>query len=305
VTTVIQFLFFPGLLFTAVAGLLTSWFDRKLTARVQMRKGPPLLQPMYDVAKLMIKETCVPFGCPTWLFLSAPLIGIAGVSLASMILCQAMWDPTVTFTGDLIVVMYLLALPSLSMILGAFASRNPLASLGGSREMKLVMAYELPFVLAACVPIIGARSIHLGDILSAPAVAGNLSGLLALLVALIAMQARLTRVPFDIPEAECELGSGVLIEYSGPPLAMYKLTQAMMLFTGPMFLLVLYGGGIPFSQGWLPAVLGGLKFLGLLTLIVLIRNTAPRLRIDQAMRLLWGPVTLFAILSLTLAWWNL
>jgi NADH-quinone oxidoreductase subunit H len=305
VTAVIQFLLFPGLLFTAVAGLLTSWFDRKLTARVQMRKGPPLLQPMYDVAKLMIKETCVPFGCPTWLFLSAPLIGLAGVSLASMILCQAMWDPAVTFTGDLIVVMYLLALPSLSIILGAFASRNPLASLGGSREMKLVMAYELPFILAACVPIIGAGSIHLGDILSAPAVAGNLSGVLALVVALIAMQARLARVPFDIPEAECELGSGVLIEYSGPPLAMYKLTQAMMLFTGPMFLLVLYGGGIPFSQGWLPAVLGVLKFLGLVTLIVLIRNTAPRLRIDQAMRLLWGPVTLFAILSLTLAWWNL
>jgi NADH-quinone oxidoreductase subunit H len=305
VTSVIHFLVFPGLLFTAVAGLLTSWFDRKLTARVQMRKGPPLLQPMYDVAKLMIKETCVPIGCPTWLFLSAPLIGLAGVSLASMILCQAMWYPAATFTGDLIVVMYLLALPSLSVILGAFASRNPLASLGGSREMKLVMAYELPFVLAACVPIIGCRSIHLGDILSAPAVAGSLSGVLALLVAVIAMQARLTRVPFDIPEAECELGSGVLIEYSGPPLAMYKLTQAMMLFTGPIFLLVLYTGGIPLAAGWLPAVLGGLKFLGLLTLIVLIRNTAPRLRIDQAMRLLWGPVTLLAVMSLTLAWWNL
>ncbi len=74
-----------------------------------------------------------------------------------MILCQAMWNPGATFAGDLIVVMYLLALPSLSMILGAFASRNPLASLGGSREMKLVMAYELPFILAACVPIIGRR----------------------------------------------------------------------------------------------------------------------------------------------------
>ena len=94
-----------------------------------------------------------------------------------------------------------------------------------------------------------ARSIQLADILAAPPVAHHFSGLLALLVALIAMQARLTRVPFDIPEAECELGSGVLIEYSGPPLAMYKLTQAMMLFTGPIFLLVLYAGGIPFSEG--------------------------------------------------------
>ena len=98
-----QFLLFPGLVFTASAGLLTSWFDRKLTARVQMRKGPPLLQPFYDIAKLMIKETCVPAGSATWLFLSAPLFGLAGVALASMILWRAMLDPTATFAGDLIV----------------------------------------------------------------------------------------------------------------------------------------------------------------------------------------------------------
>jgi NADH-quinone oxidoreductase subunit H len=305
VSAVIQFLFFPGLLFTASAGLLTSWLDRKLTARVQMRKGPPLLQPFFDVAKLLIKDTCVPVGSPTWLFLSAPLLGLAGVTLASTILCQAMWNPQGAFAGDVIVVMYLLAFPSLAMILGAFASRNPLASLGGSREMKLVMAYELPFVLAICVPIINANSIQLVDILAVPSVDHRLSGVLALIVAAIAMQARLTRVPFDIPEAECELGSGVLIEYSGPPLAMYKLTQAMMLFTGPMFLLVLYGGGINFLEGSLTAAIGALKFLGLVILIVLVRNTAPRLRIDQAMKLLWGPVTFGAIVALMFAWWSL
>jgi NADH-quinone oxidoreductase subunit H len=305
VNVILQFLIFPGLLFTAAAGLLTSWFDRKLTARVQMRKGPPLLQPFYDIAKLMVKETCVPQGCAIWLFLSAPLIGVAGVSLASMILWRAMLKPESELVGDLIVVMYLLALPSLSVILGAFASRNPLASLGGSREMKLVVAYELPFILAACVPIFRAQSIQLGDILAAPAVATDVSGVLALVVAVIATQARLTRVPFDIPEAECELGSGVLIEYSGPPLAMYKLTQAMMLFTGPIFLLVLYAGGIAFDQGWLAVSVGGLKFLGLVTLVVLIRNTAPRLRIDQAMRLLWGPVALGAVLALALGWWRI
>ena len=123
---ILQYLFFPGLLFTATAGLLTSWFDRKLTARLQMRKGPPFLQPFYDIRKLMIKETCVPAGCATWLFLSAPLVGLAGVALASMILWRAMLAPGETFAGDLIVVMYLLALPALSVILGAFVSRNPL-----------------------------------------------------------------------------------------------------------------------------------------------------------------------------------
>ena len=304
-SAVIQFLFFPGLLFTASAGLLTSWLDRKLTARVQMRKGPPLLQPFFDVAKLMVKDTCVPAGSPIWLFLSAPLLGVAGVTLASMILCQAMWNPQTTFAGDVIVVMYLLVLPSLAMILGAFASRNPLASLGGSREIKLVMAYELPFILAVCVPIFNANSIQLGEILAQPSVDHRISGIFALIVAAIAMQARLTRVPFDIPEAECELGSGVLIEYSGPPLAMYKLTQAMMLFTGPMFLLVLYGGGIQFFNGWSAAAIGIGKFLGLVILIVLVRNTAPRLRIDQVMKLMWGPVTLGAVIALVFASWDL
>ena len=72
---VLEFLVFPGLLFTAVAGLVTTWVDRKVTARVQMRVGPPFLQPFYDLGKLMIKETCVPADGPMALFLLAPLLG--------------------------------------------------------------------------------------------------------------------------------------------------------------------------------------------------------------------------------------
>ena len=74
---IFEVLVFPGLLFAAVAGLVISWIDRKVTARVQMRVGPPLLQPFYDIAKLLIKETCVPAGSPKFFFLSAPLIGMA------------------------------------------------------------------------------------------------------------------------------------------------------------------------------------------------------------------------------------
>jgi NADH-quinone oxidoreductase subunit H len=75
-----------------------------------------------------------------------------------------------------------------------------------------------------------------------------------------------------------------------------------MLFIGPVYLLVLYGGGLSFSDGWSAICIGLLKFLGVVILIVLVRNTAPRLRIDQAMKLLWGPVTLGAIVALLLAW---
>ena len=299
--TLLEFIVFPGLLFTAAAGLVTSWVDRKVTARVQMRAGPPFFQPFYDIGKLLIKESCVPAGGSIGLFLLAPLIGLAGVTLASMILWRALLDPQATFVGDLIVLLYLLALPPLGVILGAFASRNPLASLGGNREMKLLMAYELPFILALLVPVIQTHSVRLGDIVSVSAAALP-SGLLALVVAIVCMQAKLTLVPFDQPEAEAELSGGAYIEYSGPPLAMFKLTRAMMLFTVPVFLVVLFVGGWIVEGGWGAKLSGVILWLLLVTVTIVLRNTTPRLRTDQAIRFFWGPVTVAALVAAGLAW---
>ncbi len=300
----LQVLIFPGLAFTAVVGLVTSWIDRKVTARVQMRVGPPFLQPFFDLVKLFIKETIVPAGGSRWLFLSAPLLGLAGVTLASTILWRALLAPGRTFLGDWIVLLYLLTLPALSVILGAFASANPLASLGGSREMKLVLAYEPPFILAALVPVVQAHSLRLGDILAAPPAVHALSGVLALLIGVLCMQAKLAQVPFDMAEAETELTGGALIEYSGPPLALFKLTRAMLFFTLPVFLVTLFWGGIVWTRG--PAVWawGCLKYVLLVVAVVLIRNTAPRVRVDQAVKFFWGPMTFTALLALGLAWWG-
>jgi len=297
---VLQFLIFPGLLFTGVAGLLTSWVDRKVTARVQMRVGPPLLQPFFDVGKLMIKETCVPNGSPLALFLGAPLIGLASVTLASTILWRALLDSGTAFMGDLIVLVYLLAMPALAVILGAFASHNPLASLGGSREIKLLLAYELPFVLVILVPVIQSGSILLSEIVARAAVASP-SGVLALAVGAVCMQAKLALVPFDMAEAETELSGGAIIEYSGPPLAMFKLTRVMMLFTMPVFLVVLFAGGAVVGNGWLGALLGTGLWLLLVVVIIVLRNTTPRLRIDQAVKFFWGPVSAAAALAVVLA----
>jgi NADH-quinone oxidoreductase subunit H len=284
----IEFLVFPGLLFTGAAGLITTWIDRKVTARIQMRAGPPFLQPFYDIGKLMIKETCVPAGGSIGLFLLAPLIGLAAVSLASTILWRAILDPEATFIGDLIVLLYLLAVPALAVILGAFASRNPLASLGGSREMKLMIGYELPFLLAVLVPVIQVHGIRLGDILGAPAAASP-SGVLALLVAVVCTQ-------------EAELSGGAYIEYSGPPLAMFKLTRAMMLFTMPVFLVVVFVGAWVVNGGWAAKLTGLALWGGLVCVTIVLRNTTPRLRTDQAVRFFWGPLTAVALAAAGLAW---
>ena len=301
----LDLLLFPGLVFTALAGLLTSWVDRKVTAMVQMRVGPPLLQPFYDLRKFLIKETCVPEGGAVGLFLLAPLIGLAGVTLASMILWRSLIDSDATFVGDLIVLIYLLMLPALAVVLGAFASRNPLASVGGSREIKLMMAYELPLVLSVLVPVIQTNSIRLGDLTTGAAPLGTLSGVLALLVAIACTQAKLTLAPFDMPEAETELSGGVMIEYSGPPLGMYKLTRAMMLFTMPVFLVARFLGGLVTGTGGLPKLTGLLAWFVLVALTIVVRNTTPRVRIDQAVRFFWGPVTLAALAAAVLAWMGL
>jgi len=296
-----EVLIFPGLLFTAVVGLVTSWIDRKVTARVQMRVGPPFLQPFYDIVKYMVKETCVPAGASKMVFLAAPIAGLAAVSVASTILWRVTIWPEKAFVGDLIVVLYLLTIPAISVVIGSFASANPIASIGGSREMKLILSYELPFILACLVPVIKNGSIELGRILAEPMAAASPAGIIALIVAILCMQAKLTLVPFDMPEAETELTGGAYVEYSGPPLGIFKLTRAMMLFTMPIFLITVLWGGISFTNGAMGVLIGILKYVALIVITVLVRNTAPRVRIDQAMKFFWGPVTLFGVIAFILA----
>lgn len=301
---ILQYILFPGFLFTAIIGLLVSWIDRKVTARVQWRVGPPLLQPFYDMIKLMFKEILIPRGCSKFTFLAAPVLGIASITMVSTIIWSVMLWPSNSFSGDIIVILYFLMIPSVGVILGGFSSGNPVASLGASREMKLMLADELPFLLAILVPIIqSGNTIRLSEILNYQETYGmvfmSLSGVIAMIVAVICMQAKLTLVPFDLPEAETEIMGGVFVEYSGPPLAMFKLSRMMMLFTLPMTLIVLFLGGMHF-HGW-QIVTSLLKYVVLLVLIILIRNTNPRVRMDQAFRFFWGPMTLLGIIAVILA----
>ena len=300
---IFYFLFF-GFLLTAIIGLLASWIDRKVTAKVQYRVGPPLLQPLIDIVKLLGKETLIPAGSSKITFLMAPVIGLASVILVSTLLWINNIYPAKSFLGDLIVVLYLLVIPSISIIIGGFASRNPLASLGASREMKLILSYELPFILAILVTVIKSGfTFRLGEILTFQAQNGafvrSWSGTLALIVAIICMQAKLALVPFDIPEAETEIVGGPLIEYSGSGLAIYRLMKNMLMFTVPFFLIIVFIGGLRFDG--IHLLYGGLKYIGLVALMTVIRNTNPRVRIDQAVKFFWGPMTIIAIIAIILA----
>lgn len=276
-------LIFPGFVFTVVIGLLVSWVVRKVTARVQWRKGPPLMQPLWDVVKLAGKEVLIPKQANRIIFIGAPMAGMAGVLLLSTML----WRITISqsaFVGDIIVAIYLMVLPSLALILGSSASASPHASLGSSREMKLVMSYELPLVLALIVVVIKTGSLSLAAIATQAPIA-SISGALAFAVGILCIQAKLGFVPFDIAESETEIAGGVLIEYSGVLLAIWKIMQAMLLVALPLFMVMAFMGGFG-TSGW--SLVGGIgKYLLVVVLAVLIKNTNPRLRIDQAMKFFW------------------
>jgi NADH-quinone oxidoreductase subunit H len=295
-----------GFVVAAVVGMFAHWLDRKVTARIQWRVGPPFFQPVYDFVKLLGKEMVIPEGASRFLFLSAPLFALAAVGVVTALLLHTVVFPDQTFVGDLIVVLYLLTIPSQAVILGAFASANPLASLGGSREMKLILSYELPFVLAIVVAIIKTGgNIRLGEMIQAQAatrpVVASVSGALAFVISLLVMQAKLAKVPFDAPEAETEIMGGAYIEYSGVGLGLFKLTNWMLQFTIPLLLIVVFLGGPDWRGSWLNLLWAVLEYVGILVFMILIRNTNPRLRIDQAMKFFWGMVTPVGIAAVILA----
>lgn len=294
------FLIFPGMLFAGVIGGLISWVDRKVTARVQFRKGPPLLQPFYDFLKLLlVKETVIPKRGAPLFFLLAPVLGLFGASASALLVLLPAFGITGGFSGDIIVVFYLLAIPSLMFVFGAMASGNPLSAVGASREMKLILSYELSFMLVVAGVILKSGfTLQIEEIMlvqqSQGAFIGSISGVLFFIAALFAVQGKAGLVPFDLAEAETEIAEGVFMEYSGTAYAIIKFTKYILLFVLPVFVAEVLLGGISFTG--INILWSVLKILLVIVLIVLIRNTNPRVKISQAMRffLLWMNIVVIA-----------
>jgi len=297
------FFIFPGLIFVAVAGAFLSWFDRKISARVQFRKGPPLLQPLYDFFKLLlVKETILPRHGSPFIFVLAPLLAVFGATMAGVFILLPLFNISTGFRGDILVIFYLLTLPSFSYIIGSLASGNPLAAVGGSREMKLIISYELTFILfIAAVIMKSGQHFDLRTIIdtqqSGTPFIGSISGVLLFVAGVFCIQAKLAMVPFDMPEAEAELSEGIFIEYSGPPYAMIKLAKFIMLFILPAFIVALLMNGMRPGIGVLWLIL---KILGVVLLLVLIKNTNPRVKIKQASAFFFIWMNLIVVIAIVL-----
>ncbi|MCX6355832.1 MAG: NADH-quinone oxidoreductase subunit H [Candidatus Aureabacteria bacterium] len=293
-----------GMVCITILGMMASWVDRKITAKLQWRVGPPWYQSFADFLKLWGKETTIPEGCSRLLFPVAPVIGVAGAACAAALLAAAAVDPSADVRGSLILTLCFLAAPAVALIIGGAASHNELASLGARRELRLAVACEVPFLIAVFTPALRAGgALRLGEMVAYQRMYGMIlpgfSGIISFLVTLICMLALLRFTPFDCAEADTEINSGPLILYSGKMLGLLKLMKMMMLGVVPLFLITLFMGGI--RVRWPGIAITAIQYLLLVLLATVLRNTNPRARIDQAERFFLIPMTIAACAGAVLA----
>jgi NADH-quinone oxidoreductase subunit H len=300
----LAYFIFPGLLFASALGLLFIGIDRKITAHMQHRIGPPIWQEFLDFGKLLGKEDITPAAALSFVFTLVPLFALGAAITVVLLLPITSAQPALTSTADLIVIIYLLNIPAICVMLGGYSSGSPFGAVGANRYVVQLFSYELIFIVTVLTAAVEVGSLSIGDIVSYQAHNSWLVLKLPLATAaiLMAAQAKLLRVPFDIPEAETEIVHGPFTEYSGPKLGLMRLAYAIELFAVSGLITALFFGG-PVAHTIVGVQIPGvasflIKTFAIVLFTTYIRNIAARLRIDQTMKFFWTIIALMAIVNL-------
>ena len=297
--TLFNIFVFPGLLFAAVFGLAAEYIDRKLYALMQNRIGPPWFQPLADFIKLSAKEDVVPENADSMVFKLMPIVAITSILTSFLYIPIWKQDALFAFKGDLVVVVYLLTIPTLTYFLGGWYSRSVYSMLGAARSLTQLFAYEIPLFLSILAPAMLADTWSLSEMTKFYSVHPwyCLFNIVGFVIAIIALLGKLEKVPFDIPEAETEIVAGAFTEYAGRLLAMFRLAIDMELVIGASLLAAVF---MPFGLNHGPVAgfaLYIVKVLFVIGLISLVRTIVARLRIDQMINFCWKVVAPLAFLQ--------
>lgn len=285
----LSILLFPGFVFLTVFAWAAEYVDRKLCARLQNRVGPPWFQPFADFVKLAAKEDIMPGQADRPIFILAPVVALAATVTAFFYIPIWSHNALYAFEGDVIVVLYLLTIPTITFFLAGWYSRSVFSMLGAARTVMQLFAYEIPLFLSILAPAMLADSWSLSKV-SAFYTAHPLLmvvNILGFVLSMVALLGKLERVPFDIPEAETEIVGGTFTEYSGRLLALFRLACGIEMIVGTSLIAAVF---LPFGLGLaapLAFVLYVLKVLFLVAVISLLRSLAARLRIDQMIDFCW------------------
>jgi NADH-quinone oxidoreductase subunit H len=305
--------------FVMFLGLVLVWAERKVSARIQSRYGPIYVggkfgwaQTIADALKLLTKEDLMPQQADRLMFNAAP-----GIVFLAMFLTF----PAIPFAEKLIAadlnigIFYILAVSSLGVvgiIMGGWASNNKWSLYGAMRSASQIVSYEIPVALSLIGVVMFVGSLSLREI-SAFQEGGiwrwNIFRspflFLAFFVYFVSALAEINRTPFDLPEAESELVSGFHTEYSGMKFAFFFLAEYANMFVvaavGTAMFLGGWNGVLPYEILPIPGVVNFLAKCTVLILVMMwLRWTLPRLRVDQLMNVCWKvliPAAFFLLLG--------
>ncbi len=275
-----------------VIGLFMVLMMRKLAARLQRRIGPPLLQPLYDIIKLYAKQTQVSHG----LIHDIGIIMAVGGYVAAEALLPVPGMDGIADKGGIVMLAYFTMIPSLGLALGVGQCANPNGSIGISRALTAMLAYDIPYVI-----VIFGVAFHFGstnllsiiDVQQAGGIAtwGITQMPLLAIAGLFAMQASLGKQPFEIYVAPAEIATGPMVEMGGKFLGGLFVMQCFQLYTASVLYVTLFLGG---GENWLTFLL---KIFGVLAIPIIIAYLFPRYRTDDMIRLVWKWPVMLALLG--------
>lgn len=287
VKTLFEMLVFPGLLFLLVFGMVFEYVDRKFHARLQNRVGPPWYQPLADLIKLFAKEHLIPDGVERTMFTLLPVIALTSV-VTSAFYIPLIGKPLFSFKGDVIMVLYLLTIPTLTFFLAGWFSLGPYSLVGAMRGMTQLFAFEVPLFIGVLSPFLLAGTWSFPEMTAYYQIHPFyiLFNLIGFVIAVVALLGKLEKTPFDSPEAETEIVAGSFTEYSGLLLGLFRMAVSVEMVVGASLLAAIF---FPFwSTNLLIAVsLYLLKVTIIVLLLSYLRTIFARLRIDQLVNMSW------------------
>jgi NADH-quinone oxidoreductase subunit H len=294
--------------FMSIAALFLVWWERKVSAHMQVRFGPMRTgwhgwrQTIIDAIKLIMKEDIIPTKVDKAVFIIAPIVVF--VSALMVYVC-------IPFGKGLIVkdlnigILYILAITTFTVVgllMAGWGSNNKYSLLGGLRSAAQIVSYEVPLTLSVLGVVLLAQSLSMVQIVTAQAHVWQwyvFRQPIGFFVYLTAAIAEVNRTPFDIPEAEQELVAGYNTEYSGMKFAMFFFAEYANLFTISAVSTTLFLGGWngPLLPSWIWFFI---KTFAVILVVMWFRWTYPRIRVDQLMDFAWKFLLPLAFLNLIL-----
>lgn len=288
----LHFLIFPGLLFAIPAAWLFLWGERKAAAQMQRRIGPPLLQAFYDFMKLMGKHPPARRGLDGALMKLWP--GLSVVAMIAALGLLPVFPKNGGFTGDWVLLVTLLELPSIFIVLAGLTSGSLYAQIGSTREAVLGVSTNLVFLMSVVMIAVSKHTFRIADLAVPAADPAHWLGVMGIL---LCIPAKLHLNPFSTTKAEQEIYAGPLIEYAGVCLALWELAHGLewVGLTGLVACLVMPRSGV----WWLDGPLFVMASFAMVLLMSVVSAGTARLTLKRSIQFYWRWALVLAVLAVS------